>query len=174
MIIYIRHSDDEDNDPTFIHDPKLTSKGVKLAHKKGKKLIKKYGIPEIIYLSPFRRAKQTLAQLLLYLSEEQKNKIQIIEDPLLSRYFSSGQQKKVDVHRDTKRANIPVKENKDKLNKRVKTQVEKMKENDFHINDQVIWCITHAIIIKKISSRFHVETPSHIPFVYHFKVKKSH
>ena len=59
MLIYLRHGDDRGND-VYRHDRPLTGRGRKKARKAFGDLAEKYGHPDTLFVSPFRRAIQTL------------------------------------------------------------------------------------------------------------------
>src|SRR5712671_530312 len=93
MLLYLRHGDDRGTD-VYRHDRRLNSRGKKKAVKEAKHLIEKYGHPDAVFVSPFRRAIETLdcmtacfvrpveihrdARIAQYLSEKQRR------DPCLS------------------------------------------------------------------------------------------
>ena len=60
VLIYIRHGNDDEREPHKIHDTHLTSQGKHKSKKVAKKLIEKYGVPDIIFCSPFARTRETL------------------------------------------------------------------------------------------------------------------
>jgi len=161
-IIIIRHSDDE----TYCekkHDcPINPQRGSYLAKKVGKKLVDKYGIPDIIILSPFRRTIETMN----YMIDVKNQNIQVIEDNKLCRYFNQREKENPDVYKETLKKNIPIKESYNEFKERVDIFCEYMQ--DMNIENKTIWVITHALVYKKISKFFHKKTSSHINFMENF------
>ena len=186
MIIYIRHANDNEKYPKHKHDNKITKKGKYDAKKISHKLVEQYGYPTKIYFSPFQRCRQTVAAIVseLYLKKtgikkhfcfkcandekEVPNKINIelICDSRLSRYFTSSDRKKPSVSSSTLKLGVPINEKKNGLIQRIDNYVESIKKED-HKNE-VIWCITHGIIYKKIASRLGQTTNNSINFLEYF------
>lgn len=163
-LIYIRHSDEESSDYTHRHDKKLTPYGQHLADKKGKKIIEKYGQPDIIFCSPFRRTKQTVEMIKPYL-----NHPKIYYTTGLSRYFSERERRNTRLAPSTLKMEIPIHESYRDFSRRITDFVMDM---DKYINsDQVVWCVTHASVYKYISKIYSIELPDYIPFMHDFKIK---
>ena len=165
MLIFIRHSDDQDDDPTHALDPKLTKEGKHLAYKEGKALIERYGLPTIIYCSPFRRTKETLEYML---RKRSTSNMAIIYDNRLSRYFSSKEKKHPDIDRSTKKADVPIFESYGDFKERARDLTHAL---DVYIGGkEIVWCITHSSFYKKIASIYKAPIPDHIPFMHHFQI----
>lgn len=79
MLIYLRHGDDRGND-IYRHDRQLNDRGRRKAGKAFDELPEKYGHPDTVFVSPFRRAVETLE--------------------VMTAHFTSA----VDVHRDKRLA----------------------------------------------------------------------
>lgn len=171
MLIYIRHSKEEDNnDATHAHDPKLTRDGRSLAIRKGLKLLSKYGIPNIIYCSPFRRTRQTLEYMLSELSKAQKDSIKIIYDVDLARYFSNEEKSHPDIDPVTEQMSLPIQESYREFSLRIKQATDKYAH---HLEGkEIVWCITHTTVYKRLASIYKVEIPQRIPFVHSFTLNK--
>lgn len=167
MLIYIRHSMDNEEDPTYRHDARLTHKGKKLAVSKGEALIQKYGIPNIVYCSPFRRTRETLTNLLSSVQNTQN--IKIVYDQRIARHFSKNDQRHPDVAPTTLKTNIPIYESTEDFNKRIRRFSKSM--SHYALEDTVVWCITHTTAYKRMASYHRVRIPSHIPFAHHFEVQ---
>ena len=171
VVIYIRHSNDSKRKQvsSIRHrdDLKITPEGLKLARKTGKKLIKMYGEPSIIYLSPFMRAKETLKEM----SKNLKGKPKIKFDNRLSRYFSSSEKKDPSCFTETFDHEIPIYENWDEFKDRVHDNLKSMKKRGYIESKKVIWCITHALPFIQISRVCRIKIPKDIPFMYHFRVR---
>jgi broad specificity phosphatase PhoE len=170
-LLIVRHSDDSDSDPTFKFDPRLTQNGKDLAHKKGNKLLKKYGTPSLIYCSPFRRTQETLKYMMKSIPAAQAASIKIVYDTDLSRYFTREQKKNPEVAVSTQKANIPIYETRDDFGDRVKEVEAKLAK---HINSsEVVWCITHTTVYKRLAKSYDVTLPGFIPFMHAFRVKSA-
>lgn len=171
-VIFIRHGDDEDPDPTHRHDPRVTSTGKKEARRLAKKLLR-YGSPEKILISPLQRGRDTIDAMKKVIPSE----IPIYYEPRLSRYFTSTERAEASLYPATQKAGTPVHEGKSKFRKRIYRLVEDLNSQGYlplpsgrssvvpH-SERIIWCITHALVIKRLSQIFKITTPSHIPFLY--------
>lgn len=164
MIIFIRHSNDEGDDPTFIHDPNLTREGKELAKRKGRRIIEKYGQPEEVFCSPFRRTRQTLKYML-----RGSAKPKITYDGRLSRYFSSNEKRNPDVSGETiERCKVPIYETPRDFSNRVREIILDLEK--INHEKKVYWCITHALVYKKIAEHYNVKTSKKISFMASFKI----
>lgn len=160
MIIFIRHS--LDNDLKHRINTKLTTRGKRIAYIKGLKLIRKYGVPYKIYCSPFRRTIQTMKSMLKSLPKESLPKIKLSHG--LSRYFSSKE-----LMQDfTLSIDVPVHETKEEFTQRVVETIKKLQK--WVHSQEVVWCITHTTVIKKIAKIYKIKLPHTIPFMYSFVV----
>lgn len=170
MLIYVRHSDDEVDEATYRHDPKLTDDGQDLARAKGKKILERYGIPSVVFCSPFRRTKETLAHMLSNLSKTQRETIKIVYDSNQSRFFSSKDKKRPDIARGTKAAKVPIYEDYDEFTERVHSAATALEK---HITEEpVVWVITHTTVYKIVSKRYKVSIPKRIPFMHSFPLNR--
>lgn len=169
MLIYVRHSDDEVDDATFKHDPKLTDDGRKLAQSKGDKIIEKYGQPTIIYCSPFRRTKETLDNMLSNLTDEQRENIKIYYVSNQSRYFSSKEKRNPQIAKSTKSSHVPIYESYHDFEKRVKKSGKKLEK--YIRSKQIVWVITHTTVYKRTAKNYSIKLPNYIPFMHSFRVK---
>lgn len=165
MIVYVRHSDDEGGDCSKAHDCRLTRRGISLASTVGSKLIEKYGIPNIVYVSPFRRTIQTVNAMLR--SVDTTN-IEVIEDVRIGRYFSSREQRHPDIDPQTDVTGLHVEESYTQFKHRVRRFARFMKQ--FVASDQVAWVVTHALVYKQLAYYYSRDIPSHIPFMHNFRI----
>jgi len=182
MIIYIRHANDEESNPKYKHDTHITEKGKKEITKFIHKLVKKYGYPDKIYFSPFQRCKETVTEMIneiVFIKTGKypncclkcySHEIELIEDHHLSRYFSKKDMKKPSVAPKTLKHKIPMDESHNEFHERLEKHITKVKK-DVKENNEIIWCITHAITFKKIGKKLHVNTADHIKFLDHFVYK---
>lgn len=164
-MIVIRHSEDS-SETTYRHDTQLTVRGQELARQKGDRLIQKYGLPKVVYCSPFRRTKETLK---LMFSAYQTFPMKVEYTTGLSRYFSARERKAPDVAGETLRAKIPLQENNSQFHKRVRKFAWSVLQSLENKKD-VVWLITHSTVYKHIARIFDVEIPEFIKPVGNFTV----
>lgn len=171
MIIWIRHSDDEHrHQQKYTHDTDLNSNGKKIARDKGREILKKYGIPHIIYCSPFKRTVQTLEEILKNLPQDKTKNIKIIYEPMISRYFSEQEKLNPEVSKSTIKKGIIL----DKDHKHFKYRVVKFKNNIHKTHEnKTVFCITHSTIYKTLAKNYKVKIPDHIPFMDSFEGKNT-
>lgn len=165
VIIYIRHTHDKLS--KYKHDNNITKYGKRQAIKMAKKLIKLYGIPKIIYSSPFQRCIET-SRRMLYQIQKRDDETRLIYDSKLSRYFTKLEKLNPSVNPKTLKFNIPIYETKTEFHKRLDKHVKQIRKN----KNTVIWCITHAYVYKQIAKRLHVKVPNRIEFLDYFVLKK--
>ena len=168
MLIYIRHSDDEDNHCTKLHDCELSEYGKKLAQRVGKRMIEKYGIPTIIYYSPFRRTTQTMDNMLMDIN---RDNMTLIKEVNLSRYFSSKEKRNPSIDKETAKLDIPIHEHRNEF----KLRIDEFSNLIYHhvSSNEIVWAITHAIVYKNLAKKYYISIPKHIPFMDYFIVSKS-
>lgn len=162
-IIYLRHGDDEVTD--YVHDESLTHKGKKKTKKLAKKLIEEHGVPDIIYFSPFYRTRQTkkimLKVISKYIGKEYK-KIARVCDYRLSRFFTSRESENPSVRDATIRRKAPLDETKEEFNERLANQLNYIQRKH---KGQLVWCVTHTLVIKYVIKEKNVEHGDHIPYL---------
>lgn len=167
-VIFIRHGDDNDDDPTYTHDPKITDNGKKKARSTSFELVQKYGSPKIIFCSPFRRTIQTAKMMKKMCGA--KTKIYI--DKNLSRYFCAREKVNPQIGPGTGKYDTPIYESWKGFEYRVDKHLEMIKKNYFNQKDEVIWCITHALVYKHVARTYTITIPSYIPFMHYFVFDK--
>ncbi len=158
MLIYIRHAEDADGSYDTKHDGKLTPDGKKATEKLAKRLIKKYGYPDIIYCSPLYRTRQTAK----IIQDITPHKVEVLVDMRLSKYFTTSQKNNPRVRRDTGKYHPQYYETKEDVKKRSRLQLKRMKKHREKYN---IWCITHAIVFKYICAIQGQDYHGDIPFL---------
>lgn len=160
MIICIRHGDDDYSNATHRHDHRLTMIGEKQIRKRVKELLEKYGKPRIVYCSPFKRTKQSLKILL---EELAGYKPKIIYSKGLSKYFGRTLPEDASIFPETYQKDLPFYENKDDFHKRVDDFCNELIDKEYDKKNNV-WCITHAIIYKRLANFFGKEVKKNVPF----------
>lgn len=164
MIIYIRHADDEYPDATHRYDHRITVRGAKRARKLARFLVRQYGVPSMIYRTPFVRGRETVDAM----RPELPNDPEVYIDRRLSRRFSKVEQADPSIFSETHEHRPPIKEDRAGFASRVSKHYHAM-VNAGHVDSTaVVWCITHAIVYKVLAARFGVSVPDHISFLDFF------
>lgn len=168
MLIYIRHSKDRYND-RHPYDGYITSGGKRIAKEKAQSLARRYGIPDVIFCSPFRRTRGTLKSMLKQLVKKYGRSsiddIKIIYHPSLSRYFTSKERLNPLLAESTEAHGVPIGETKEELYDRVRTLSRKL-DRKFSKSDEICWVITHTVPYKIINKYHGRELPKRIPFMH--------
>jgi len=181
VLIYIRHSHDDYGEATHRHDHRITSLGKEKAKEVGQQLIAQYGMPSLIYCSPFKRTKQTLRYMLHKYEKADLINVKVKYDNNLSRYFNSKEQEDPSVFPETN--GVPIVENKKQFQTRINNHIREVENYGFVTGAvgnkaaagavgvaSVVWCITHALVFKRIAKYHEVNIPEHIPFMEYFIV----
>jgi len=163
-IVFIRHSNDDDSDPTYSHDPKITESGRKKARSTAFELVQKYGCPKIIFCSPFRRTMQRAKMM----NKMFGSKTKIYIDKNLSRYFCAREKADPQIDPGTCRYDTPIYECWKGFEYRIDKHLEMIKKNNFMQSADVFWCITHALVYKHVARTYSITIPSYIPFMHYF------
>lgn len=164
-IIFIRHGDDNESDPSYSHDPKITKNGKKKARRVAFELVEKYGCPDVIFCSPFQRTIQTAKMMRKMCGYSTK----IYIDNNLSRYFCSREKANPQVNPSTQKYEAPIYECWDEFEKRVDKHLNMIKHNRYiGDNTKMVWCITHALVYKHVARTYGVTIPVYIPFMHYF------
>lgn len=154
--VYIRHANknySNGESDLYKHDPGITDEGAESCKKVAECLIKKWGIPDIIIASPYRRTRETVQIMISSIDEKSKSNIQVFIDSEVSEYLGNHREFPIDVTDNTMVYNPPHPETFKEMKNRVR-------RHHNHINDyieridqeKVIWIITHGLIIKQIAS----------------------
>lgn len=162
-LVYIRHADKEyvnGNSPIYKHDPGITTKGVEKTKKVANHLIEKWGIPERIVVSPYRRTRET-GIVMNKIIENKKTPINVDND--LSEYLGNHRFVTIDVTDETIYHDPPHPESFLDMKIRVKRHHKNMVEYSKNKKCGVVWLITHGLIIKQIASLYDVQMPNAFP-----------
>lgn len=155
-LIYLRHGDDRGDD-VYQHDRRLNKHGRTQAPKAAKRLIKKYGHPDTVLCSPFRRTLETLAAM----SERFTRPVIVHSDSRLAQGLSEKRQRDPQVSPETL-AQITLVEDKAAFQLRIAKHVREVR----HLSG-VIWCVTHQAVIEEVALHFSVKIPERIDFLDH-------
>lgn len=158
MLIYLRHGDDRGND-VYKHDRPLNDQGKYRAGEKARHLIKKYGHPNRVFVSPFRRTRETLTAMAVHFDRP----VEIQQDPRIAQHLSSKQQRDPHINPETL-ATITVNEDKKTFRRRVAAHVMDMRAWGAL---SAVWCITHKAVIDEVASHFGMKTPRSLGFLDH-------
>lgn len=158
MIILIRHANDEDSEQTFAHDHHVQKREINAAKRTGKKLRKRYGVPDHIYTSPFRR---TIATTKLLMGKHDSTHVHVSRGA--GRFFTKGNQKHPQVSPDTLAYGVNVNETKEEFRQRVRNFCRKVKRVEGNV-----WIVTHAYTFKSIARELGHSYHGNIDFLqYH-------
>lgn len=157
MLIYLRHGDDRGAE-IYRHDRHLNSRGKKRAGKAFGKLTEKYGHPDTLFVSPFRRAIQTLEAMTVRF----KRPVDIHRDPRVAQYL--GDKKEPLVSPETA-ALVVRDESWGAFQTRIRLHVEDVRGRERV--GATIWCVTHQIVIEEVALCFGVKIPGDLDFLDH-------
>jgi broad specificity phosphatase PhoE len=157
MHIFIRHGNDEKKgdylqDHSLNDEQKYKDDIINHTHD----LIKTYGVPDIVYCSPFHRARQTIHIMEKILSSD----VKIYVNPKLSRFFSKKEKLNPSVKRKTLKYHPPI----DESGKEFKQRVDQIIKN--YKSPKIIWYVTHYLVIKRIAKTHNQQIPQAMPFLY--------
>lgn len=158
MIIVIRHANDEDHEQTFVHDYHLQESTSDSAKVLGKKLRRRYGRPDKVFCSPFRRT-ITTSELL-----RGKHSFPIEITRSLGRYFTKKNRRHPDVAPRTLAYGVDVNETKEIFRERVDKFCRELEVG----KNEVVWIVTHAYTFKRITKNLGYTYDGNIDFLqYH-------
>jgi broad specificity phosphatase PhoE len=138
------------------HDPPIKEESKEEIYKKVDSLIKEFGFPDKLICSPFLRTRQTIEKMLerLFILDVKRASNIITETDIdISEYlgFQKPSYTEADVDKETKglsKTKIILGESLKNLNYRVKDHISKL--NLFEDKVEIIWIITHGIILNNI------------------------
>ncbi len=165
-IVFVRHADDNVSKPTYSHDPRITKYGEKKAQRAALELVDRYGCPDIIFCSPFRRTIRTAKAMKKICGFH----TDIFVDNNLSRYFCSREKVDPQIDPGTEKYDAPIYESWSEFEDRIDKHLKMLKHTNAKSSGFVIWCITHALVYKHVARTFTVEIPTFIPFMDHFLI----
>lgn len=177
MRIYIRHGDKaynnghppESSSQKPAYDPPLTHKGKKKAALLAEELLKKYPVPTRIITSPYLRARQTaIAMASVVVKKYSPCSITISYDRDLSEYLGNHRNANLDVTSTTAKCHPPHPESFKKFRERV----ERHYTNWIDSPNEVVWIITHGIVIREIIREYY--TRKAVPYLGYITVKSKY
>lgn len=166
-VIYVRHGDDGNQHPNYSNDPSLTPESYWAIKKFTWRLLQEFGRPDAIYVSPMRRAWETA----LVMEEVLHQRIPLIVDPHLSRYFTHKEKDPGTVRPDTLKRKVPISESKREFRARVIHHIDHL---SFYYSPRrpLIWCITHALVMKRLGKAIGRPLKGHLDFLETLVVDK--
>jgi broad specificity phosphatase PhoE len=183
VLLYIRHGDDHHGSLKGAryprHDHPLNPEGKARAVRMARALVARYGVPDIVYCSPFKRARQTAGIMAGAIGVGGRD-ARIVIDPGLSRYFSRREQRDPSVGSGTRTAGPPpIYERSGEFGRRCRRQYERIvdmhfigREDGARRRPVVVWCITHALVMRRVAKRVGLPVPDkHVPFLGWFGVR---
>ncbi len=158
----MRHGHDKNEDGhmkhKYSHDPTITSLGKKEVAKATHKLVRKYGVPKVIYCSPFKRCRATVKVMLEHFHDTNKRP-NVFIDNRLSKFYTESQQKNPNGRPSTMKYNPPIIECHNDVMDRCLDIYEELDGTSNRV-----WCVTHAIIVRYISQEIDEEI-EHVEFL---------
>ena len=157
MLLYLRHGDDRGDDG-YKHDRPLNDRGRKKTGKVAKRLIERHGHPDVVYVSPFRRALETLEAMSASFDRE----VMVHREPRIAQHLSENQRRDPQLSPET-RAQITIEEDRRAFCQRVADHFDEVRRR----SDSSIWCITHQSVIEEVADKLGVKIPANLDFLDH-------
>jgi broad specificity phosphatase PhoE len=145
MLFYLRHGDDRGND-AYRHDRPLNAPGRQEVGRETRNLLEKYGHPCRVFVSPFRRARETLAVMTPHFQRY----VEIHQDPRIAQRLSRRQQRETSISPETL-ATITLGEDRSDFRRRVAAHVRDMR---VWAALGTVWCVTHQAVIEEVAPHF--------------------
>ena len=158
MLIYLRHGDDRGDDE-YRHDRHLNDRGRKKAGKAFSDLAGKYGDPDTVFVSPFRRAVETLDAM----AEHFTRAVEVHRDGRIAQYLGGKRDPQISPETTTQ---VAIDEDRDGFRARVRNHVEDVRRRGEA--GVAIWCITHQSVIEEVAGYFDVTIRGDLDFLDHF------
>lgn len=174
MKIFIRHAEKAYLNGTASspidkkHDPPLTENGKKSCIEKAKTLVETYGVPKMIISSPFRRCRETAENLKIGIGSSGKD-IKIVIDTRISEYLGNHRNSNLDITEETavygirhpeswKQFTVRIKEYVEEIKKNVESKDSKDSKPEETEDNNIIWVVTHGVVIQSICKYLTPET----------------
>lgn len=159
MLLYLRHGDDR-GENFYRHDRRLNDRGRKEAGKEARRLIDKLGHPDVVYVSPFRRAKETLACM----ADHFERAVETHCDRRIAQHLSNKQRKNPSISPQTLEL-VAIEEDDAAFRRRVADHVREARARaQGPLN---IWAITHQVVIEEVAEQFDVKISGDLDFLDH-------
>lgn len=169
MRIYIRHAEKEyknGHTNSYKHDPSITPTGRDSIKDLVTFLVSTWGYPNTIICSPYRRARETVDNMLLSLqSTIPINTIQLYCDCSLSEYLGNWKHDKLDVYPDTQIFNPPHPEMFCQFRNRLRRHNEYFIQQEEKNDTNVTWFVTHGLVISQLVNINHFYLKGPLPYL---------
>jgi len=169
-LIYIRHAHDKKTSKSKLDD-RLSHEGKKKARHLARKLIKKHGVPNVIYCSPMYRTRQTAKEFLKVVEKHLRDQAgadqavpKIINDPRLGRLFTTKQQHRYEKHAHTLRSsteNVILDQGKLEFRQRVEDQFNSVVKEA----DSLVWNVTHSLVLLHVARINKISRSKHVKYL---------
>lgn len=145
MLLYLRHGDDRGDD-IYRHDRPLNAQGRQEVARETRKLLDRFGRPHHVFVSPFRRARETLAVMTPHFQRH----VEVHQDPRIAQRLSGRQQREANISPETLAA-ITLGEDGHAFRRRVAAHVRDMRA---WAALGAVWCVTHQAVIEEAAPHF--------------------
>ncbi len=159
-LIYLRHGDDRGND-VHRHDRHLNERGRQAAVLAAAHLIETHGHPDVAYVSPYRRAVETIDAM----SARFTQPVVVQRDPRVAQLLSEKRQRDPAISPET-RAQVAIIEDRDAFRRRVASHVDEVQRH----TAAVIWCVTHQVVVERVAALLDVRMNGDLDFLDHLVV----
>ena len=169
MNLIIRHARDKRGQ--YAHDERLTESAKEDIALFTEKMVTEFGFPDLIYYSPFWRARQTTKYILRKLNElkEDDKYVKIKCEPRLGRFFTSRERNSPEIHSSTMKRNPIINDNKGQFHRRIEKHLRKVKRKSENLNIN-IWNITHTLVLLHVAELSSIERDPHVEYLDFVKV----
>ena len=156
MLVYLRHGDDRGDD-VYRHDRRLNGRGRTDARKEAGRFVETLGHPDVVYVSPFRRTRETLACMAAVFERP----VETHDDPRIAQHLSKKQRSNPSVSPQTL-AIVNIDEDGDTFRRRVADHVRSVR----HLAQaKIVWAITHQSVIEEVASQLGVKISGDLDFL---------
>jgi broad specificity phosphatase PhoE len=145
MLLYLRHGDDRGDD-IYRHDRPLNAQGRHEVGRETRKLLERYEHPQRVFVSPFRRARETLVVMTPHFQRH----VEIHQDPRIAQRLSGRQQREANISPATLAA-ITLGEDGGDFRRRVAAHAKDMRA---WAALGTVWCVTHQAVIEEVAPHF--------------------
>jgi broad specificity phosphatase PhoE len=161
-IIYWRHAHDEYSQASLRDDHRITEQGRKSIVDPAEEMMHRYGPPSLVVASPHVRTRETMDVMRTVLPRDVKFRI----DARLARLPNNKKKEEYlapELADSTLQYNPPL----EPCNEAFKERVRKHAAHIVSRPDEVVWCITHSLVVLRIAKLVGIKTvPKTVPFMY--------
>jgi len=158
-IIYIRHG--KDRKSSYVCDEKLSKESRSEIEDLAEKLVEEYGVPNIIYYSPFHRTYKTAKYMKKKIQEKTNQKIHFKVEPRLGRFFNKHERTDPKIRKSTYQKGAITDEIYEEFKNRIELQMNTILKKE----NKIIWNITHSLVILHIAKLNNIKRNKHVEFL---------